>query len=176
MKYCLGFLLLTSVAISEEFSRYQPIIDRSPFGPVVASGVAEVAPGFAQRYQFVALVTSNAGAGLLQAIIFDRDTNRSYFRAQGETLDRAVRVERIDVDPPKLVLKSGLETAQLSFQARPATPVAAVAPGMPSRTGAPPTATPYQPGSSGPPAQIGQPDQPSQPSGVRRIPFRRGNS
>lgn len=165
MKRYLGFLLLTSVALAEDFSRYQPIIDRSPFGPVLASGVAEAAPGFAKRYQFVALVNSNSGDGMLQAIIFDREANRSYFRAQGETLDRAVKVERIDVDPPKLVLKSGLETAQLSFRARPTTPVGIGAAGLQRLPGNPTGEMPGQPV---------QPDQPGQPPPIRRIPFRRG--
>ncbi|MEI6085654.1 MAG: hypothetical protein WCS70_15325 [Verrucomicrobiota bacterium] len=159
MMYCLLFLVLTGAAVAEDFSRYQIVIDRSPFGPVTGPGPTEAAPGFSQRYQFVALVNSNGGQGVLQAIIFDKEANRSYFRAQGDSLDNNVKVERIDLEPPKLVLKSGLETAQLTFQARAAgpAPVAIARPGMPPQAEAQPVPLP------------------GQPNVIRRIPFRRGN-
>jgi len=157
MKIIVMFLLLTGAATAQEFSRYQIVIDRSPFGPISASGAVMPEPNFAQRYQFVALVTSNGDQGVVQAIIFDKEANRSFFRAQGESLDNGVKVERIDVEPvAKVVLKSGLETAQLVFQSRATAPAAMPVP---------------QPGVQ--PAPLPGPH--GGPSPVRRIPFRRGN-
>ncbi|MCG3149246.1 MAG: hypothetical protein PCFJNLEI_02706 [Verrucomicrobiae bacterium] len=149
------WLLCAGLVHAEDFSRYQIVIDRSPFGPVSAANTVDV-PQPLKRFQFVALVMSNGQAGVLQAIIHDQEANRSYFRAQGETLDGGVRVERIDLDPPKLVLKLGLETANLVFQDRPSGPAVAVV-------------NPAQPAQ---PAQAGRPNQPNV---IRRIPFRRGN-
>jgi hypothetical protein len=147
---------LTPPAINAEptdFARYQVILDRAPFGPVAAG--AEVAqPNFASRYLFVALVNSNGEEGVLQAIIHNKETNHSSFRAEGEVLDNDVKVVRIESKPPKVVLQAGLEVGTLTFQER--TPGAA-APMMAGGT----------PGAAPPP--------PPSPTGIRRIPFRRGN-
>lgn len=148
----LGFSLMSSVAGATEtvnFARYQPIIDRSPFGQV-QSGAAEPTPNWMTRFTWSGLVVSNSGNGLVQAIILDKEGNRSYFRAEGETIDPGIKVLRIEPQPPKLVLQNGLETGTLTFQDRPTVAPAAAAapPGSPAAAPAPT---------------------------IRRIPFRRGN-
>ncbi len=148
----LGFGLISSVAGATEtvnFARYQPIIDRSPFGQVL-SGAAEPTPNWMTRFTWGGLVVSNSGNGAVQAIILDKEGNRTYFRAEGEAIDPGVKVLRIERQPPKLVLQNGLETGTLTFQDR---PTVAAAPGAPP-PGAPATAPPPT---------------------IRRIPFRRGN-
>jgi hypothetical protein len=140
-----------------DFSRYQIILDRSPFGPVTAVGAAEVAPSFSQKYQLVALVNSNAGLGVLQAVILDRESNRTFFRAAGETVEGAVKLVSIQHQPPKIVLQAGLETASLSFVDRPNAPISVAA-------AAPPPNPPGGPAA----APTGRPTSP-----VQRIPFRR---
>jgi hypothetical protein len=142
-------------AETTDFSRYQVILDHTPFGPVTG-GPDTALPNFTARYLFVAVVSSNGEDGVLQAIIQDKEANRSYFRGQGETLDNNVKVLRIEAKPAKLVLQSGLEVGTLTFQERTAAAAGPVAaPGAPGIPGAPPP-------------------MPT-PTGVRRIPFRRGN-
>lgn len=161
MRLALMFLMAIAVR-ADEFARYQAIIDRSPFGTVSAAGIAEAPPGFSQQYQFVGLVTSNYGEGPLQAIIFDRNANRTYFRAEGEMLDASVKLERIEREPAKIILKSGLETAPLSYLPR----SAAATPVTPQAAGQPPQPVP---------GSIPIMGQPGQQPPIRRIPFRRGN-
>ena len=150
-----GFLGLAAIERTttnqQDFSRYQPIIDRKPFGQV-QNAPTEVAPNWLSRFSMVALVMSNSGSGPLQAIIMDKEGNRTYFRAEGETIDPGIKVVRIEPKPPKLVLQNGLDSGTLTFQDRPA---AAAAPAAPA-PGAPPGTAPAAPT-------------------IRRIPFRRGN-
>jgi hypothetical protein len=141
-----------------DFSRYQTIVERAPFGAV--QGVAQdTKPNWLERYQYVGNIVSNAGNGPVQAILFDKEASRSYFRAEGEMLDPDVSVVSIDINqrPPKIVLKKGLETGTLTFPER---STVASAP-MPSQA-APPV--PGMPGAAA-----------AQPPTIRRIPFRRGN-
>lgn len=132
-------------AESHDFSRYQVILDRSPFGPV--SGPADaVQPNFAARFAFVGLATTGENQPLI-AFIHDRERNRIYPRAEGESIE-GITVVRVEKSPAKLVLKLGLEVATLALEPRPSVGVAPMA----------------QP----------QPAQPGAPGPVRRIPFRRG--
>lgn len=139
MKYLALLITLTCVLwtgaraeTAQDFSRYQIIIDRSPFGAVKTAAVDSAAntPTF-QRYQLVAIVVSNGGLGPVQAGIFDRESNRSYYLAAGESIDTGLKVIKIDERPPvKVELMAGLERAQLTFQDRPSTPAAPVAGGI----------------------------------------------
>jgi hypothetical protein len=88
------------------------------------------------------------------AVLQDKEANnRIYFKTEGETIG-AVTVVSISQSPgAKVVLKQGLETATLSLETK-------------ATVGAPGPA----------PAVNPMPGQPatSVPTGVRRIPFRRG--
>ena len=157
----LALIVATSALASEsqDFSRYQIIVDRSPFGPVTAAGTPETVPNFAQRFQLVGIVTSNGAAATVQAVLLDKDANpaRSWFKAEGEMIEGGVKVLRIQdalTSKAKVVLQFGLETAALSFPERPVGPVAAPVPGQPQ------------------PAPGTVPARPPFPS---RIPFRRSN-
>lgn len=143
---------------THDFSRYQVILDHVPFGPM--NGAADVpAPGFSTRYTFVG-TAQVAPDQPVMAIIVDKEGNRVYFKAEGDSLGpvNVVKIERPDKGPSKLILKQGLETATLVLEAK---------------AGA--TPPPGAPAFPGQPAQPGQPGQPIpiQP-GVRRIPFHRG--
>jgi hypothetical protein len=143
----------TSLALPEsthDFARYQIIIDRSPFG-AIASGPGPAA-AFAARFNFVGLVSSNGVQSRLQAIIQDKEGNRSYFKSEGEAIED-IKVVKIEEKPAKVVLQKGLESATLTFQEQ-----SKVA--LP-----PPQAAPQQPQA---------PPGPGVP-GPRRIPFRRAN-
>jgi len=155
----LGMVLFTGITVAIEttdFARYQSIIDRSPFGQVQGAA-ADAAPNWLANYVFCGLTQSNSGNGAVQAIISTKDNNRWYFRAEGETVDSDVTIQKIDLSPKatKVILKKGLETGTLTFPER--TAVAMAAPAAPAAPPPPGTAA-----SAVPPT-------------IRRIPFRRGN-
>lgn len=136
------------------FSRYQIILDRSPFSP--PAGSAEVQqPNFAARYSFIGTVKPDE-TNPLMAVIQDKEAaNRIYFKEEGETIG-AVTIVSIGQSPgAKLVLKQGLETATLTLETKASVGAAAPPPPIPGA-------------GSQPPVPLGQP-------GVRRIPFRRGD-
>jgi hypothetical protein len=147
---------LSFASESPDFARYQPLIDRPPFGQVQGSGATELAPNWVANFVFSGLTQSNRGEGAVQAIISTKDNTKWYFRTEGETLADNIVVLKIDLSQkqPKLVLKNGLETGTLTFPER-----STVAPAAPTA----------------PPA-MGVPQQPSAvPPTIRRIPFRRAN-
>ena len=153
-------LSLTLAVATTDFARYQTIIDRSPFGQVQGAGGA-LAPNWLAAWHYVGTAVSYSGNGLVQAIIANKENNHWYFRAESELLDGGITVVKIDLtqNPPKLILKNGLETGTLTFPERAAVTAMAPAPSPASPAGLP----------GMPPAPAG-----ASPT-VRRIPFRRGN-
>lgn len=146
-------------ADSHGFSRYQIILDRSPFTPPAGS-VDTPQPGFATRFSFIGTTRTNETEPVT-AIIQDKETNnRIFFKTEGETIATAigtVTIVSITQSPgAKLLLKQGLETATLTLETKAgvgaAVPPPAPVPGVGAQ----------------PPVPLGQP-------GVRRIPFRRGD-
>jgi hypothetical protein len=140
-----------------DFSRYQIIVDRSPFGPVSGMGPEVAQPPFSARYTFVGTAKLDDTQPLM-AIILDKEGSRTYFKSEGETIGDAtvVKIDREDKGPVKLMLKQGLEVATLVMETK-----ASVG------------AAPPPPGAQPQPFVPGQPPAPPGP-GVRRIPFRRG--
>ena len=152
----LGGAATHGAEVSRDFTRYQIILDRSPFGPI--AGTVDVPqPGFSTRFTFIGIVKLDDTQPFL-AVIIDKEGNRTYFKAEGETVGTAtvVKIEKPDRAPAKLVLKQGLEVATLTMDTK-------------ASVGAAPPASQPQPSMPGQP-QIPVPLQP----GVRRIPFRRG--
>lgn len=143
---------------TRDFSRYQIILDRAPFGQMGASDNAPQ-PSFSTRFTFVGLASED-GQPLL-AIIQENDTKHIDFKAEGESIGpvKVVKIEKTENGPTKLVLKQDLEVATLMLEAKPGSG-AGPAPGQPALSR---------------PAPPGQPQMPMpiQP-GIRRIPFRRG--
>ena len=140
-----------------DFTRYQVIVDRSPFGPMIGTGPDVAQPPFSARFTFVGTAKLDDAQPLL-AIILDKEGSRTYFKAEGEAIGdtTVVKIEKVDKGPVKLVLKQGLEVATLLMETK-------------SSVGAAPPGPSAQPQPSVP----GQPPGPV-PPGVRRIPFRRG--
>ena len=141
-----------------DFSRYQIIVDRMPFGAM--SGTENVQqPPFSARYTFVGMAKEDDTKPLL-AVIFDKEGSQTYFKAEGDTIGdtTVVKIEKTDKGPVKLVLKQGLEVATLLLETKTGVGAAPAAPGaqpQPAIPGVAPGPAPVQPG-------------------VRRIPFRRG--
>jgi hypothetical protein len=145
---------------TRDFSRYQIILDRAPFGKMDSSADDAPQPPFSTRFTFVGVASEGDDQPLL-AVIEEKDTKHVDFKAEGESIGtvKVVKIEKSENGPTKLVLKQDLETATLTLEAKPGIGAAA-APGSPA---------------PGQPAQPGQPQGPVpvQP-GARRIPFRRG--
>jgi len=142
-----------------DFSRYQIIIDRLPFGAMAGTGPETPQPPFSAHYTFVGTVKEDETKPLL-AIIFDKEGSQTYFKAEGDTIGdtSVVKIEKADKGSVKLVLKQGLEVATLFLETK--TGVGAAPPGPGTQP------QPVVPGISPTPGT-------AQP-GVRRIPFRRG--
>ena len=138
-----------------DFTRYQIIVDRLPFGAV--SGTADIPqPSFSAHFSFVGLAKEDDTKPLL-AIIFDKEGSQTYFKAEGDTIGdtTVVKIEKADKAPVKLVLKQGLEVATLLLETKTSVGAAPGAQPQPVIPGISPAPVPVQPG-------------------VRRIPFRRG--
>lgn len=148
---CVLFAGATVWAVEHpDFSRYQVILDRAPFGATTGGADAQVQPNFATRFAFVGLVKTQ-GSGPLMAMVQDKEANRTHFLVEGAMITNAgVQVVRIERDPSKVVLQQGLETATLA----------------------------YTPGGGGSPTTMApQPSGPTAPTmGRRRIPFMRGGN
>lgn len=142
--------LLARSADAPDIAHYQIIAEKNPFGAMAAAGVAAETPNWCASYTFVGLV-SDKDTNLPLAIIGDTPKNRTYFRAEGELLDKEdiVKVTKIEQSPTRVILQRQLESCTLAFTQT------APRPGMPI------------PGAPGAP-----PGMPTD-GGPRRIPFRR---
>ncbi len=149
-----AFVVASGMCTEEahDISRYQIIIDRSPFGAIPGSANA-AQPNFSTRFVLVGLVDSNSAAQQLQAIIMDKEKNSTYFKSEGESIED-VKILHIESKPAKVVIQKELETATLTYADRP------------NSTGPSPAGTPQAPPGFAPP-------NPARVGG--RIPFRRGN-
>lgn len=145
---------------THDFSRYQIILDRAPFGQMSAADAAAQQPPFSTRFTFMGIAKAGDDKPLL-AIILDKERNQMRFVSEGDTIGSVsvVKIEKVGRGPAKVVLKQGLELATLVLE--------------PKAGGATPA--------PGPQAVPGQPPQPGQvpgqvptQSGGRRLPFRRG--
>lgn len=156
----LGVVRAGTAEPARDFSRYQIILDRAPFGLMGASPDNVPQPSFSTRFTFVGLASERPDQ--LLAIILENDTKHVDFKAEGESIGnvKVMKIEKTEAGPTKLILKQDLEVATLTLETKPGTG-AAPAPG-----GSPPPGPSVQPGQ--PPGPM-----PIQP-GIRRIPFRRG--
>jgi len=143
-------------ADTHNFSRYQIIVDRSPFGSPGTAADAPQAP-FAARFNLIGLAQLSDKQPLM-AIIQDKEANnRIYFKSAGDSIG-GVAVVSVEKSPTaKLVLKQGLETATLTLETKPGNEKP-----LPGSMGRPL------------PQQLVQPRGPGSAPGSRRIPFIRG--
>ncbi len=159
-----------------DFSRYQPIIDRLPFGGAAGGALTANQPNFAGRFVLIGMVSSNFPSGKVQAILLDKTAqNKTYFRSEGEMID-GTKVVKINDELPNrsVVLQQGLETATLTYEVRRTTVP------RPAAFGTRPPGSPNPMAGSPEPAEgtAVAPDPTTTatvplPSSPRRIPFRR---
>ena len=155
----LGGIRSPAAQPTRDFSRYQVIVDRAPFGQMGLTGDNAPQPPFSTRFTFVGIARDGDDSPLL-AVIEENDTKHVDFKAEGDSIGnvKVVKIEKPENGPIKLVLKQDLEVATLTLESKPGSGAgapAAAAPGEAPRPGQPPVPMTIQPG-------------------VRRIPFRRG--
>jgi len=140
---------------AHDFSRYQVILDKAPFGQIGASAENTPQPGFSTRFTFVGLASEGDDKPVL-AVLLENDTKHVDFKSEGENIGpvKVVKIEKSETGQDKVVLKQDLEVATLTMEAKPGSGAAAPPPGQPQMPGQPPMPMPMQPG-------------------IRRIPFRR---
>jgi len=136
---------------AHDFSRYQIILDRSPFSPPAGSADAPQ-PGFSTRFSFIGTAQMSTDAPVMAFIQDKQDNNRIYCKTEGESMGAATVVAISQSPRAKLVLKQGLETATLTLETK---ATVGPAPAMPN-------------------PEFERRPIPGVPPGVRRIPFRRG--
>ncbi len=108
----------TAAAEPLDFSRYQPILDRQPFGevaPVEAGGDAAAAPSaeaVLKDYELKAIIEDG---GKLQAGILDKRTSKHVYLAAGESLD-GMQLVSLDYDTEQAVLQRDAETVVLKLR------------------------------------------------------------
>ena len=105
--------LAVLAADKPDFAPYQDIINRAPFGRTDSNIISATTSNFLSRFAFVGVF---GPTGQLQAVIFDKQTNQSHFKAAGETIED-ITIVGIEDNPPKrrLLLRRGLETGALTF-------------------------------------------------------------
>ncbi len=105
---------------TRDFSRYQIILDRAPFGKMGELPEDAQQPSFSTRFTFVGIASEGDDQPLL-AIIQENDTKHVDFKAEGESIGavKVVKIEKSENGPTKLVLKQDLEVATLMLEAKP---------------------------------------------------------
>ena len=163
-----ALVLASAVAATADFTRYQVILDRMPFG---AEAVPGPEPGkgpdgrplpppesFTKTLKMCA-VTRNALTGRLQVGLVDTATKKNYFIAVGESED-GITVVDADYDNEKALLSKGEEQVWMTMSD--VTTMAAVTPpaGGPGRPALPAMAVPppMAPASGPAAAPLGRPD------------------
>lgn len=139
-----GAAPLAQAVTTTDFSRYQVVIDRKPFGevaPILAPGVADLATveSFAKDYEMKAIIDDG---DKLQVCILDKKANKHMYLDIGQEIS-GMRLVSVNYDKEEAVLKMGTETTVIKLHpdkdkakdALPAMPGALSAPsfGMPRK-------------------------------------------
>ena len=122
MRHILGLALFFSAAAAwaepqASFDRYQPILDRKPFGnPPVAPPEPEVVippeQSFARTIRMSALVEQDDGT--IRVGLIDSQSNKSYLLAEGET-ENGIELVSADYENEEAVLRKGSEMAVIKL-------------------------------------------------------------
>ncbi|MBI2438830.1 MAG: hypothetical protein HYV36_08490 [Lentisphaerae bacterium] len=114
----LGVALAARAVAITNFSYYQAILDRDPFGevaPVVAVETAAVpvaAESFAKDYEMKAIIDDGAQ---LQVALLNKKTSKHVYLNVGQELD-GLQLASVDYDKEEAVLKIGLETVVIKLR------------------------------------------------------------
>lgn len=108
---------LPAVADVPDFSRYQIILDRKPFGqpPPVDTTPPPISPAesFARTLKMTALLETDDGG--VRIGLFDQQGNQSFFLSVGQT-ENGVELVSADYDKEEAVIRKGSEMAVIKLQ------------------------------------------------------------
>lgn len=116
--YCLviaiagwGAALAAHAVTPTDFSRYQVVLDRKPFGevaPIAVPGAADlaVAESFAKDYEMKAIIDDG---DKIQVCVLDKKTNKHIYLDIGQEIN-GMQLVSVNYDKEEAVLKMGIET------------------------------------------------------------------
>ena len=111
-------LALYATAAQEEFSRYQVIIDKRPFGeePPEAAGAVQISlnQSFAKNLRLSMLFEGPGGD--VRAGIIDNSLNKSYILRVGE-IENSIELVEADINASEALLRKGNEVALFKLEA-----------------------------------------------------------
>ena len=143
--YCLGFAivgwgaaLVAQAVTTTDFSRYQVVLDRKPFGevaPIVVTGAIDlaVAEAFTKDYEMKAIIDDG---DKMQVCVLDKKANKHIYLDVGQEIS-GMQLVSVNYDKEEAVLKMGVETTVIKLHPdkdkdKSAAPAMAGAPAVPS--------------------------------------------
>ena len=130
--------LAAHAAAKTDFSRYQVILDRNPFGevaPIIVPGAADMvaAEAFAKDYEMKAIIDDG---NKIQVCVLNKKTKKHIYLDIGQEIS-GMQLVSVNYDKEEAVLKMGVETTVIKLHPdkdkdKGATPAMASAPGLPS--------------------------------------------
>jgi hypothetical protein len=121
--YCLGFAiawwggaLVAHAVTTTDFSRYQVVLDRKPFGevaPIAVPGAADLAAAesFAKDYEMKAIIDDG---DKIQVCVLDKKTNKHIYLDIGQEIS-GMQLVSVNYDKEEAVLKMGIETTVIKL-------------------------------------------------------------
>ena len=148
--YCLviaiagwGAALVAHAVTTTDFSRYQVVLDRKPFGevaPIAVPGAADLAAAesFAKDYEMKAIIDDG---DKIQVCVLDKKTNKHIYLDIGQEIS-GMQLASVNYDKEEAVLKMGVETTVIKLHPdkdkdKGAAPAAMAAPAMAGALGVP---------------------------------------
>lgn len=143
--YCLGIAvagwgaaLAAHAVTTTDFSRYQVVLDRKPFGevaPMAVSGAVDLATAesFTKDYEMKAIIDDG---DKIQVCVLDKKTNKHLYLDIGQEIS-GMQLVSVNYDKEEAVLKMGNETTVIKLHPdkdkdKGAAPAMAGAPGTPA--------------------------------------------
>ena len=115
LSFAIFLIIASSLSAESDFSRYQIIIDRSPFGssgeiilPVIPPGVVEEISG---DYLLTGIIIIGK---VKKAIIENRKRQEHYYLKEGDSIER-IKLFSIDEKEAKVVLLKGGKLIRIGF-------------------------------------------------------------
>jgi len=116
-RYCgVGACLGGAAVTTTDFSRYQAVIDRKPFGeiaPIVVPGAADLAvvESFIKDYEMKAIIDDG---DKIQVCVLDKKTNKHIYLGIGQEIS-GMQLVSVNYDKEEAVLKMGVGTTVIKL-------------------------------------------------------------
>ena len=131
-----GAALVVPAVTTTDFSRYQAVIDRKPFGeiaPIVVPGAADLAvvESFVKDYEMKAIIDDG---DKIQVCVLNKKTKKHIYLDIGQEIS-GMQLVSVNYDKEEAVLKMGIETTVVKLHPdknKGAAPALAGVPGVPS--------------------------------------------